>query len=183
MKNTIKTLALVALVLVGLSSCDKKENALNEEQKEQMYAVSFQLEGAASSKAVLVGTKPELEKALKESDEPLVVKKISNSNNVFEPVVGPTKPSFEKCWGEIHNYYEAHYSGWLQTANETCKSVMVCLTCPEAGAGLYVLYEIKPTSPKCIKVVMASTSLMKFDFGKGQYESGEVNKFIDAQTR
>ncbi|MBL1408442.1 hypothetical protein [Sphingobacterium faecale] len=183
MKNFIKPLGLIALVLVALFSCDKKDSVPVEEQKEQMYAVNFQLEGAASSKGVLVGTKPELEKALKQSDGPLVVKKVSKSNNVFEPVVGTTNPSFDQCWTEIHNYYEAHYAEWLQTANQNCKKVMICLTCPEAGEGLFVLYEIKPTAPKCLEAVLADVVFSPFNFGKGQYESGEVGKFIDSKTR
>ncbi|RKD14443.1 hypothetical protein BCY91_08190 [Pelobium manganitolerans] len=58
-------------------------------------------------------------------------------------------------------------------------TVYVCLTCPNAGGGLYVLYAIKPNSIKCAEVAYAEMPAFKlFTYGKTQYDSEAVSAYI-----
>src|SRR5690625_3705519 len=156
MKTHFKIIGIVVLVLIGLYSCKKNDDAKPEKkQTEQMYAVKIKSVSPKGKEegAIVIGTKEELNRAF-ESGKSMTLERIARKNNIFspkDPVVGPGDPSSpdEECWTEINNYYEAHYGEWLELANLHCTDVYRCLTCPKAGIGLFVMYVIHPTSLKC----------------------------------
>lgn len=152
------------------------------EEVESNFFVALQLElgRGKSEKAILVGSDLELKSALSK-DSHVFLKKAAIQNNVFVPVVGPVEPidPTKACWDEIRNYYNAHLPQWQQQANQTCKDVYICLTCPNSGGGLFVLYVIKPNSPKC-NILEAQYNFSKFNFSDRDYDSDEVKKLLNA---
>lgn len=166
-------------VLLALFACKKDEDNVVVEEKENLYAISIHMPNSRtkSEKAIVVGTKTELEGVLKGSGKPVALKKASAKNNVFVPVVGPVKPPVDLCWEEIQDYYDAHVQEWLQIANANCQPYGVCLTCPNAGGGLFVLYEIKPTAAKCL-ALDAQFELAMFDFSENDFDTEAVGNFI-----
>lgn len=157
----------------------------------QKYAVGFQLQlnGKPSEKAILIDPKSRL-KTLIENDtnETVYLKKLSDRNPVFAMIpsttdgttdpVHPSDPT-SACWKEIQSYYQNHYEEWQNQANQNCREVMVCLTCPRAGIGLYVLYVIKPNNIKCLKVAIAEMQYTLFDFPGDDSDSNAVAAFIE----
>lgn len=194
MKNVIKIGLLLTLVLMGLVACEKSEN--NEsivEKEESLLSVSIQVETKGRvENALLIGTKEELEMALlKKSEQSIHLQKVANRNNLFKPVVGtgvvgPVQDPYdavEACWQEINTIYTSNLPTWRAQANSTCNDVLVCLTCPNAGVGLYVMYVIKPTNPACFmaEISFEYYKARAFNFTKDNYESAEVNKFINSK--
>ncbi|HRO83696.1 MAG TPA: hypothetical protein PK110_02625 [Niabella sp.] len=181
MKKSITISSIIILLVIGILSCQKQEIPVNEETvSTQQFAGKslFVNEKGESEGAIIVGSNDEL-KAAFDNKEGYMVRKASQSNNIFLPV-GPVTPAdpFKGCWKEIKDYYNAHYSTWLAQANATCRDVLVCLTCPNAGGGLYVLYVIKPTSIKCKEALAAWESIKEFNIRKANYDSPEVADFI-----
>lgn len=179
MKNLIKTFGVLVLILCSIIAC-KKEEPVQSEEAEQLFSVAIEVatQRGTTEKAIMIGTKKELESALKE--ETTYLKKISVHNNVFAPVVGPVTPPVDLCWEEINSFYNAHFEQWLQIANQTCQNVMVCLTCPKAGGGLFVMYDIAPTSPKCLTAT-AQLAFEKFDFSENDYDTDAVAQYITSR--
>lgn len=184
MKKFIKITSLLSIVLVSLFAC-KKDVA--EVKQEDRFSVGLQVASARGSEnAVIIGTKAVLKSALTPNEKPIFLKKVASGNNVFIPIGGdgpdPVDPG-QLCWDEINAYYNAHIAGWRQTANQTCTNVTVCLTCPNAGGGLYVMYVIRPTSPKCnmLEAFEAQFSLVAFNFGNGALESEAVAAHIKSR--
>ncbi|TKC10450.1 hypothetical protein FA048_09705 [Pedobacter polaris] len=184
MKKFIQIIGLLSIALVTLFACKKNEV---EVKKEDRFSVGLQAATARGSEnAILIGTKAELKAALTAKEGPVYLKKVATANNVFIPIKGegpgPLNPS-EPCWDEIEAYVSAHLAEWQLAANQTCSNVTVCLTCPNAGGGLYVMYVIKPTSPKCnlLEAFEAQFSLAAFDFGNDQLESEAVAAHIKAK--
>lgn len=184
MKKFIKITSLLSIALVTLFACKKNESEVKQEDR---FSVALKVASARSSEnAVIIGTKAELKAALTGNEKPIFLKKIATANNVFIPIEGdgpdPVDPG-QLCWDEINAYYNAHIAGWRQTANQTCTNVMVCLTCPNAGGGLYVMYVIRSTSPKCniLEAFEAQFSLAAFNFGNGSLESEAVAAHIKAR--
>lgn len=184
MKKFIKIISLLSIALVTLFACKKDVAELKQEDR---FSVGLNVASAKGSEnAVIVGTKAELKAALTANEKPIFLKKIATANNVFIPIddegPDPVDPG-QLCWDEINAYYNAHIAGWRQTANQTCTNVMVCLTCPNAGGGLYVMYVIRPTSPKCnmLEAFEAQFTLAAFNFGNGQLEGEAVAAHIKSR--
>lgn len=99
---------------------------------------------------------------------------------MFVPVVGPVKDPNSLCWDEINAYVNAHRAEWQAAANQNCQTVLVCVTCPNAGGGLYVMYAFKPNSPKCAvyEQFEMQYSLAAFNFGDNELESEAVASFV-----
>jgi hypothetical protein len=181
MKKFIKVTSILTIAAITFFAC-KKEAA--EQKKEGQLSVAMKIvTGKSTENAVIIGTKAELKAALMGKEGPVYLKKIAKANNVFIPIVGegpdPVDPS-EPCWDEIDAYFSEHIAGWQQAANQSCTNVMICLTCPNAGGGLYVMYVIRPNSPKCAIATSleAQFSLAAFDFGDDQLEGEAVAAYI-----
>lgn len=185
MKKSIKIIGIFSLALVTLFACKKDSEEI---KKEERFSVAMKIGTArgGSEDAILIGSKAELKAALTKSEGKVYLKKVSEKNNVFVPVVdgtvGPVDPvnPIDLCWNEIDAYYNAHVGTWKDQANQTCKDVVVCLTCPNAGVGLYVLYVIKPTSIKCTVMdsFEAQFSLVAFNYNNNQLDSEAVANHI-----
>ncbi|WP_410221870.1 hypothetical protein [Pedobacter sp.] len=182
MKKFIQILGVLALALATVFACKKSGE---EVKKEERFSVAMKVAEANGNteNAIIIGSKAELKTALSEKDAPTYVKKVSASNNVFIPIVdgGTVVPNPNKlCWDEIDAYVNAHKAEWQQQANQTCSTVLVCVTCPKAGVGLYVLYAIKPTSPKCTiyEAFEMQFNISAFNFTDNQLESESVASFI-----
>jgi hypothetical protein len=181
MKKFIQVISILTIAVVALFAC-KKEEA--EQKKEGQLSVAMKITTAKSTEnAVIIGSKAELKAALTEKEGPIYLRKVAKANNVFIPIVGegpgPLDPS-QPCRAEIDAYLSEHIAGWQQAANQSCSNVLICLTCPNAGGGLYIMYIIRPNSPKC---TIATTfevqfNLAAFDFGNDQLESEAVAAHI-----
>ncbi|MCJ0741677.1 hypothetical protein [Pedobacter montanisoli] len=181
MKKFIQIIGVLALALVTVFACKKSGE---EVKKEERFSIAMKVAAANGNteNAIIIGSKTELKTALSEKYVPIYVKKVSASNNVFIPIVGePVLPNPNKlCWDEIDAYVNAHKAEWQQQANQTCSTVLVCVTCPNTGGGLYVLYVIKPTSPKCTiyEAFEMQFNISAFNFTNNQLESEAVASFI-----
>ena len=190
MKNTMKMLGMLALVVLSLAACRKKEDAKPQPQTTKQFAMAIQMQSQKSEpqKAILIGSKAELEAAA-QNKEGVRVMRVSDRNPLFRiyvpPVTGdPNKPDpynpETACWKEIHAYYEAHYGEWLAQANANCRDVYVCLSCPKTNFGLNVLYYIQPNSPKCLVMEEEQhiVQMRPFDFGEEDYDTETVAAYI-----
>lgn len=179
MKKSIKIIGTLAIALVTIFACKKTEE---EPQKEERFSVNMQVAAGRGNaeNAILIGTKAELKAALTEKEKTVYLKKVSTGNNVFAPVVGPVKEPIDLCWDEINAYVNAHRAEWQAIANQTCKPFLVCVTCPNAGGGLYVMYAIQPNSANCVVLEQfeAQFSLAAFNFGDNELESEAVASFV-----
>ncbi|TZF84703.1 hypothetical protein FW774_06890 [Pedobacter sp. BS3] len=187
MKNSTKIIGALAVILSITFACKKDKQDVQSEEKEQKFSAPIQMAAKGESEnAIIIGTNTELEAAFSGKQDVVYLKKAASKNNLFVPVTGtvgpvdPVNPS-ELCWDEIHNYYSAHIDSWLSIANQTCKPLPVCITCPNAGGGLYVLYIIKPTSPRCniSEATAVLYNFSKFNFTANQYESESVSSYIN----
>lgn len=187
MKKSIKIIGALAVILSVTFACKKSNDDVRVDQKNQKFSVDMKVASfeGESENAILVGTNAELEAALNGKQEITYIKRATEKNNLFIPVTGTVTPvdpvnPMELCWDEINNYYANHIEGWQNTANQTCKPVMICITCPKSGGGLYVLYVIKPTSPKCniSEAVSVMYDFNKFGFNVKDYESESVSAYI-----
>ena len=109
-----------------------------------------------------------------------MLKKAGEKNNVFVLAprpAGPASDPYTACWNEIYQHRDAHWAEWLSKANSTCKTQLRCITCPESGIGLFVMFEIKPTSIKC-KEIKVEHAFVKFDFKENVYDTQEVYQYI-----
>ncbi len=179
MKKSIQIIGVLALALVTIFACKKDSEDI---QKEERFSVALKVAGEKGTieNAILIGTKAELKTALSAKAKPVMLKKISSSNNVFVPVddVKPVDPS-EGCWAEITAYASAHMAEWQQLANQTCTTVLRCLTCPNAGGGLYVMYAIEPNSINCTVLEFEMQhALVKFNFNDNELEGEAVASVI-----
>lgn len=183
MKKSIKIIGIFALALVTLFACKKDGEEI---QKDERFSVAMKVATArgGSEAAILIGSKDELKTALTKNEGKVYLKKVSEKNNVFIPVVGdpvgpvdPVNP-IDLCWDEIDAYYDANVGTWREQANATCKDVIVCLTCPNAGAGLYVLYVIKPNSPKCMVMDSFEAQFSLVAFNYNELDSEAVGNLI-----
>ena len=169
--------------MFGLTSCKKENNVKPDiDQKEQLFAVQIQVNSPSGKdeKAIVIGTKKELGSAFT-GERGMVLQRASKKNNVFvlDPKpVGPDVDPFKPCWDEINQYRDSHWAEWLAVANSTCKTQLHCITCPESGGGLFVMFEVKPTSIKCVKMEEALHQMVQFDFGQNVYDTPEVYEFI-----
>lgn len=195
MKKSIRQIGISAIAaLMTFASCEKQTSVMEITEQDARYSVEIEVVSAKGirEKGIVIGTKPELDAAFNSKIEKITLKKASKSNNVFVPVrgpvvdpVGPVDPvdPMALCWAEIDNYYDAHYEEWLNVANQHCQPVGVCLTCPNAGVGLFVMYQIKPTARKCFPLVAASWAEKQklFDFDENQYDSDQVAHYIQGK--
>ncbi|WP_199141030.1 hypothetical protein [Pedobacter sp. ASV12] len=181
MKKFIQITGILTIAVVTFFSCKKEKT---EQKEEERFSVAMKVVTAQTTEnAVIIGTKAELKAALAAKEGPVYLKKIAKTNNLFIPIVGegsgPSNPMLP-CNQEIDAYVNAHQAEWQQQANQTCTTVMVCVTCPNAGGGLYVMYIIKPTSPRCAIALPFEQQfkLAAFNFGNDQLESEAVASFI-----
>jgi hypothetical protein len=187
MKNSIKIIGTLAVILSITFACKKdKQDIKLEEQGKISAPIKMATMTGKSENAIIVGTNAELEAAFSGKQDRVLLKKAAEKNNLFIPVTGTTGPvdpvdPSELCWDEINSYYSEHIDGWLSIANQTCKPYTVCITCPNAGGGLYVMYVIKPTSPKCniSEATAVLYNFSKFNFTVGDYESDAVASYIN----
>ncbi|WP_113638855.1 hypothetical protein [Nubsella zeaxanthinifaciens] len=178
MKKSIQIIGMLAITLVTFFACKKNEV---EPQKEDRFSVNMQVAiKGGEENAVIIGTKAELKAALTEKEKTVYLKKVSINNNVFIPIVGPVKDPNGLCWDEINAYVDAHRAEWQATANQNCQTILVCVTCPNSGGGLYIMYAFKPTSPKCMvyEQFEMQYSLAAFNFGDNELESEAIANFI-----
>ncbi len=180
MKKFIKIGSILTLALmIGLISC-KKENNVNPD-KEKMFAVKIQISSpeGGQEKAIVIGTKKELGSAFN-GEKGTLLKRAARKNNVFvlnpDPV-GPDTDPFRECNIEINQRRDALWAGWLAQANATCQTQLQCITCPESGGGLWVTFEIKPTSIKC-RDIKYEHALVQFNFSGNDYDNKEVYEYI-----
>lgn len=182
----MKTIGVPALLLLSLGACKKQHDAQPQTQTKK-FAVAIQMESQRTEpqKAILIGSKSELEAAAKNKKEVKIIR-VSDKNPVFmiAPKTGDTKPvdpvdPSAPCMEEIHAYYEAHYQEWLNQANTHCRDIPVCLSCPKANFGLSVLYVIQPSSPKCyVMQAELHITMTPFNFGEDDYDGPKVADFI-----
>lgn len=190
MKTKITKIGTLALMLLAVFACEKKDVELAE-AKEQKFAVVTYLEDQKGSleKAIIVGTKAELEASLMKEEAPRL-KKMSAKVNLLIPTgvvapVGPTPDPYDPytaCWDEIEAYYDAHIAEWQALADATCQVVSRCLTCPQAGVGLFVMYAIQPNPRRCSEAVAHTIEeryhLNSFNFEEEDYDSEALIEFI-----
>lgn len=180
MKKSIQIIGVLALALVTIFACKKDSEEI---EKEERFSVALKVAGEKGTieNAILIGTKAELKSALSAKAKPVLLKKVSAKNNVFVPVdddVKPVDPS-EACWSEITTYASAHMAEWQQLANQTCTTVLRCLTCPNAGGGLFVMYAIEPNSIGCTVLEFEMQhALVKFNFNDNELDSEAVASVI-----
>ncbi|SFG65626.1 hypothetical protein [Pedobacter insulae] len=165
MKNSIKIFGSLAIIVSVLFACKKSNDEIKAAEKPQKFSVAIQMANTRDKveSGIVVGTKAELDKAFSETNTIVYLKKDATKANLFIPDTGTTGPvdpvdPSALCWDEINSYYDAHIAGWLAIANQTCKPYLVCITCPNAGGGLYVMYMIKPTSFRCATIEPVSAS-------------------------
>jgi len=181
MKNFIKIIGLASVILVGIFACKKDEVVV---KKEERFSIDINLAtDRGTTNAIIIGTKAELKTSLMGKDGAIYLKKVSSSNNVFVPIddQGPMPGDpMKACHDEISAYYAANIDAWQQVANQNCRNFMACITCPNAGGGLYVMYLIKPNSPKCtiLEAFEAQFNLAAFKFTDGELESEAVAAHI-----
>jgi hypothetical protein len=181
MKNFIKIVGIATITVVSLFAC-KKETA-DQNKEEQFSAALTVVTGKSTESGIVIGTNAELKRALSHKEGPIYLRKVAKANNVFIPIVGegpgPLNPSLP-CWDEIEAYASEHQAEWQQAANASCRTIMICLTCPNAGGNLYVTYIIKPNSPRCTIATAfeAQFNLAAFDFGNDELESEAVAAHI-----
>ncbi len=182
MKTSTKFIGALLITMSTFFACEKSE--VKKEAEEQKYSVALNVVGLKGEveKGILVGAKAELEKALT-ADGAVAISKASKANQLFIPPIGDTPPAdpWVLCKSEIDAYYAEHIAQWQAQANSTCKDVIVCLTCPNANGGLFVLYVIKPNSIRCTTLVADAAirfGFSKFDFGVGDYEGTGVSSYI-----
>lgn len=188
MKKQITKFGALALLLVTSFACEKKELGLAEARENEKFAVVTYLEDKKGNleKAIIVGTKEELEAALMK-DGPAVLKKVSTKANILVttgtvgPVVDPFDP-YQACWDEIMAHAEAHAAEWQALANQTCQVIWRCVTCDKTGGGLFMEFFIHPNSRRCNFMLAEKFeerfNLNPFGFGEGDYDSDEVMEFI-----
>ncbi|MNK09094.1 hypothetical protein D3C87_270440 [compost metagenome] len=172
MKKSIQIIGVLALALVTIFACKKDGEEL---EKEERFSVGIKVasEKGGTENAILIGSKADLKAALTPKAKPVFLKKVSSSNNVFVPVlddVTPVNPG-EACWAEVTAYAAAHMAEWQQMANQTCTTVLRCITCPNAGGGLFVMYAIAPNSINCTVLELE----MQHNFVKFNFNDNELN--------
>ena len=180
MKNRIQIIGILALALVTFFACKKDAEEL---QKDDRFSVAIKVaaERGTTENAILVGSKAELKAALSKKGEPVIIKKVSTKNNVFVPVLDDVKPvdPSKGCWSEISAYAAAHMAEWQALANQTCTTVIRCITCPNSGGGLFVMYAIEPNSPNCnVLEFEMQHSLAIFNYGDNELDSEAVASMI-----
>lgn len=185
MKKFIKIGSILTLSLMfGLISC-KKENVKPDADQKELYSVKIQSVSpdGRPEKGIVIGSKEELSKAFS-GDKEILLKKAARKNNIYtlnpDPV-GPVTDPFKPCWDEIYAYRDANWDSWLAQANASCQTLHPCVTCPESGGGLFVMFIVKPTSIKCIEAATMHYELAKFKYGEEEYDSPEVYEFIQKQ--
>lgn len=191
MKNSIKRIGAAAIIMMfSLVSCDKDDDPVKPVEAEKMFAIDIEItsQTGMAEKGIVIGTKDELEKVVSVKNQAQVMRKESRMNNIFVPnpddSVGPPEPDpMEECWDEINTYYEMHLQEWQYQANENCIDVMRCLTCPEAGNGVFALYVIEPTSLDCTILdpyhLLDKLNLRLFPYDPIDYETEEMIRFIN----
>lgn len=189
MKNSIKRIGVAAIIMMfSLVSCDKDDDSVKPVEPEKMFAIDIEVTSPSGmpEKGIVIGTKPELEKVVSKKNKAQVMRKESRMNNIFVPnpndPVEPVDPT-DECWDEIEAYYDSHIQEWQFQANETCTDITRCLTCPEAGVGLFVLYVIEPTSIDCnileVEYLLEALNFRPFPYDPIDYESDEMIRFIN----
>jgi len=182
MKKHIHIIGILALALVTIFACKKDGEDIKKEDERFSVAIKVAAGKESTENAILIGTKAALKVALTTKGEPVMIKKVANKNNVFIPIgdddVEPVDPS-EACWDEINAYAAARRNEWQALANQTCTTVIRCITCPNAGGGLFVMYAIAPNSIKCAVLDFESAySLAKFNFNDNELEGEAVASVI-----
>lgn len=184
MKTSTKIIASLALALTVLFAC-KKDTGVVAQPEEQTLAMNVQLSTArgATENAIVVGNKAELDAAFNTNKDYVIITKAAEKNNIFIPTTGTTGPVepvdlYKLCWDEINAYVNANKPSWQAQANANCQTVYACVTCPNVGYGLFVMYAIKPNPIKCATVLAASAYYSKFDFKPGDYNSESVSAYI-----
>ncbi len=189
MKNSTKIIGALAVILSITFGC-KKEKEVKLETKEQ-FSVTMQKAAfkGENENAIVVGSKADLEKIFSGKMDRVFLKKASEKNNLFLPVIGtgttgPVDPVNPKdfCWDEINAYYAEHIQMWQAIANETCKPYVTCITCPNSGGGLYVMYSIKPNSKNCMIYEQAAAVMYNFtpfNIPSNQYDTEAVSLLIN----
>lgn len=186
MKNSRTIIGALALIVLVTFGCKKEAKLETEEQfSVAMQKSSFKGE---NENAIVVGSKSELEALFSGKMDRVYLKKASEKNNLFRPVVGtgttgPVDPvdPINFCWDEINAYYNEHIQSWQAIANETCKPYVTCITCPNAGGGLYVMYAIKPNGKNCMIYEQAAVmyNFTPFNFTINQYDTEAVSSVIN----
>ena len=182
MKKSIQIIGVLAVVLVTLFGCKKKDV---EVQKEERFSMAINMvTKAGNQNAIMIGTKAELKAALTEGKKRVLLKRVSERNNVYLPVVGqppvdptPADPT-QLCWDEIEATIAANIVAWQQSANQTCKPAMYCLGCPNVGLGLQALY---PVTPNCgtLPDFEANYGLLSFKYSNDELDSDAVAMLIN----
>lgn len=180
MKNLFKFFT-VAFIALTFFSCEKDDETTPTKPQEDTYAmsISWRTSGVESQYAILVGTKPELEKAVETlRNNPkmaLKTKRLSDVNPVFaliqgtEPV-GPVKPHWGNCDEELQQFLDTLQS----LANERCEETMGCFTCPENGTS-YLMHAY-PSPIECSETVKIMYSRVSLD--TDDYDSPEFKELI-----
>lgn len=193
MKKQIAKIGTLAVLLLMSFGCEKKElmNVEAADPKEEMFAVVTYVEDQKGNleKAIIVGTKEELQKSLM-GEGPTMLKKGADRARILLPSVGPVGPvgpvepvdPHQACWDEIMAYHAAHIDEWQAMANQTCQVIWRCLTCPNSGGGLFMAFYIHPTNLRCNMVEAVKLEekfvLNPFNFDEDEYESDQVLEFI-----
>ncbi|WP_017258289.1 hypothetical protein [Pedobacter arcticus] len=186
MKNSRTIIGALSFILLVTFGC-KKEKEAKLDTKEQ-FSVAMQKSSfkGENENAIVVGSKSELEALFSGKKDRVFLKKASEKNNLFRPVVGTTGPVVDPepidfCWEEINTYYNEHIQSWQAIANETCKPYVTCITCPNSGGGLYVMYAIQPKGKNCLIYEQASImyNFTPFNFTVNQYDTEAVSSVIN----
>ncbi len=182
MKKSIQIIGVLAVVLITLFGCKKKEVEI---QKEERFSIAIKLANKQGGldNAIMIGTEVELKAALAAKEKTVQLKKISKLNNVFLPVVGPTQEPVDPvaaCWDEINAFVAEHKAEWQAIANANCITVYVCVPCPNVGLGLSPLMYTEPTSIKCFPRPFASLAA-SFKYSDDELDGEPVASFINAK--
>lgn len=181
MKKHMHIIGILALALVTIFACKKDGEEVKKEDDRFSVAIKVAAGKESTENAILIGNKAALKAALSKKGAPVMIKKVANKNNVFIPVnddVKPVDPS-EACWSEITAYAAAHRNEWQALANQTCTTVIRCITCPNAGGGLFVMYAIEPNSINCAAIDFETAyALAKFNFNDSELEGEAVASVI-----
>lgn len=150
MKKYFSITLILALAVTVFSSC--KKDQVKPDETEITYAADMRImaDGADPVNATLIGSKDQLNKAI-DNPKGALVQRIATGGNVFSPVLDPID-SYAMCWAEVDAYYAAHIEEWQAIANRECREFLVCIGCPNAGGGLFVMYAIKPNCKEAVFV-------------------------------
>ena len=204
MKNKFKIIVALTIIGATIFACKKGAQEIRPDQQElamanksasanglekvnldeQKFAMAIQVISTTTGKpenGIFIGTKEELESIFSDTTKNVYVKRVAKKNNVFAPIPGPNNPvdDYKLCQDDISRQFQESYPGLLAMANQTCTPQGICITCDPALGGLSVIFQVKPTSWRCERLVATHAPFKDFAFAVGNYDGPDVATYIN----